>query len=324
VISANARLARALGLALSLAIALAATPQVAHACAVCSRGDPLAPAAEGHGRGGDLRIALDAEVLSQRSASPGVVGMHDAMDEYVLKLTGAYSPTPTVNLVVSVPFTRKKMTMEHGGGVAPFVASDLTGVGDLEVGGRWFFFESVSLRERLRQGVALSAGTSLPTGPSAARTDVGSQPITQLGLPNAQHEQIGSGAFGPYAGLSYRLQRDPFTGLLSVSGRLHTENAQGYRYGDSLLWTLQGQWAPVRWVALGLGLDGHNGGRDRQSGAPVENTGGLVLWASPSVFMNVYQRLWVTLRVQLPFYTSLVGDQSLGPVVLGGVQYELF
>jgi hypothetical protein len=310
--------------ALALAIVLAVTPCVAHACSVCSRGDPLAPAAEGHGRGGDLRVAVDAEVLSQRSATPGVVGMHDGLDQYTLKLTGAYSPAPPVNLVVSVPFTRKKVTMEHGGGTAPFVASDLTGIGDLEVGGRWFFWERVSLRARLRQGVALSVGTSIPTGPSEARTIIGSQPITAIGQPNAQHEQLGTGAFGPFAGLSYRLQRDPFTGLLSVSGRAHTENAQGYRYGSALLFTVQGQWAPARWLALGFGLDGHNGGRDRQYGAPVENTGGLVLWASPSAYMNVYQRLWVTLRAQFPFHTSLVGEQTVGPVVLGGVQYELF
>jgi hypothetical protein len=301
--------------AIAITIVLGNTPDIARACSVCSRGDPLAPAAEGHGQGGDLRLALDAEILSQRSATPGVATMHDDLDEYTLKLTGVYSPAPPVNLVVSVPFTRKRMTMEHGGGVT-FVASDLTGVGDVDVGGRWFFWESVNVRARLRHSVGISAGTSFPTGPS--------EPRTVAGLPNAQHEQLGTGAFGPYAGLSYRLQRDPFAALLSVSGRTHTANGEGYRYGSALLWTVQGQWTPMRWLAVGLGIDGHDGGRDRQDGTYVQSTGGLVLWASPSAYVNVYRRLWVTLRAQLPFHSSLVGDQSVGAVVVAGVQYAVF
>jgi hypothetical protein len=300
--------------ALAFAVA-AASPDAARACSVCSRGDPLAPAADGHGEGGDLRVALDAEVLSQRSATPGVAGMHDDLDQYTLKLTGVYSPVPPVNLVVSVPFTRKRMTMEHGGGVT-FVASDLTGVGDVEVGARWFFWESLNVRARMRQGLGVSLGTSLPTGSN--------DPRPAPGLPNAQHEQLGTGAFGPYAGLSYRVQRDPYAALLSLSGRTHTANAQGYRYGSALLWTVQGQWAPVPWIALGLGLDGHEGGRDRQDGAYVESTGGLVLWASPSAFVNVYGRLWASLRAQVPFHARLVGDQTVGSVVTAGLQYSVF
>lgn len=161
--------------------------EVARACSVCSRGDPLARAAEGHGSGGDLRVALEAESLSQRSGSPGVATMHDDLDQYSLKLTTVYSPVPPLNLVVAVPFTRKQMTMEHGPGVT-LVASDLTGVGS-----------------------------------------------------------------------------------------------------------------------------------DR-----VPNTGGLVLWASPSAQVNVTGRLWATLRAQLPFYTSLVGDQTVGSVVTAGLQYSVF
>jgi hypothetical protein len=298
-----------------LALAFAAAADAARACSVCSRGDPLAPAAEGHGEGGDLRVALDAEMLSMRSATPGIATMHDDLDQYTLKLTGVYSPAPSLNVVVSVPLVRKRMTMEHGGGVT-FVASDRTGVGDVEVGGRWFFWESLNVRARMRQGLAVMAGTSLPTGPSDAH------PV--LGLPNAQHEQIGTGAFGPYAGLSYRLQRDPWAVLLSVSGRTHTANAEGYRYGGALLWTAQGQWTPAAWLALGLGVDGHDGGRDRLDGAPVPSTGGTVLWASPSAYVNVYQKLWMTLRAQVPFTTRLAGDQSVGTVVTAGVQYAVY
>jgi hypothetical protein len=301
-----------------LAVALVAVGSfdIARACSVCSRGDPVAPAAEGHGSGGDLRLALEAEILSQRSGSPGIATMHDDLDQYSLKLTTVYSPIPPLNLVVSVPFTKKKMTMEHGPGVT-FIASDLTGVGDVDVGARWFFWEGVNLRARMRQSVGLTIGTSLPTGPS----DPG--PVV-LGQPNPQHQQIGTGGFGPYAGVSYRVQRESIAALVSLSGRTHTTNSDGYRYGGALLWTLQGQWTPLRWLAVGLGVDGHQGGRDILASARVPNTGGLVLWASPSAYVNVTGRLWATLRAQRPFLTSLVGDQTVGSVVTAGLQYTVF
>jgi hypothetical protein len=302
-------------LRVALAVLLFTVPRLAHPCSMCSRGDPLAPAAEGQGRGGDLRLAIDGEILSQRSGTAGERSMHDVLDQYTMKITGAYSPIPSVNLVASLPYARKKMAMDHGGGFT-FPVTDLTGIGDVEAGVRWFFWERVNMRARLRQGVALSLGTSFPTGASDARM--------VFGLPNAQHEQIGTGAFGPYAGLSYRLQRDPFAALVSVSGRTHTENKQGYRYGSALLFTVQGQWTQIQWLALGIGLEGHDGTADRLAAKAVENTGGLVLWLSPSVYVNVYRQMWITLRAQLPFQTANVGDQAFGPVVLAGVQYVLF
>jgi len=305
-----------LAVAVAVAVAVAAMPGVAHACSVCSRGDPLSPAADAHGSGGDLRLALDFEVLSQRSGSPGAPGMHDDLDQYALKLTTVYSPVPPLNLVLSVPFVRKKMTMEHSPTVS-FVSSDLTGLGDIDVGVRWFFWESAHMAARTRQSVGISLGSSLPTGSNDPRPP-------SVGLPNPEHEQIGTGAFGPYAGLSYRLQRDPFATSVSISARAHNANAQGYRYGSALLWTVQGQWSPTRWLAAGLGLDGHHGGRDLLDGNPVANTGGTVIWASPSLFLNLYAKLWATLRAQVPIATSLIGDQSVSPVVTAGIQYTLF
>ncbi|HET9594349.1 MAG TPA: hypothetical protein VFP65_02145 [Anaeromyxobacteraceae bacterium] len=299
-----------------LALALAAAFDVARACSVCSRGDPLAPAADAHGSGGDLRLALDFEVLSQRSGSPGAPTMHDDLDQVALKLTTVYSPVPPLNLVLSVPFVHKKMTMEHAPGDI-FVASDLTGLGDVEVGVRWFFWESVNMRARMRQSVGVSLGSSFPTGAN----DAGA---FEIGQPNPEHGQPGTGAFGPYAGLSYRLARDPFAALVSVSGRTHDANAQGYRYGSALLWTVQGQWTALPWLAAGFGLDGHHGRQDLQAGALVPNTGGTVIWASPSLFVNLYGKLWATLRGQIPVATAFVGDQSVSPVVTAGLQFTVF
>ena len=74
-------------------------------------------------------------------------------------------------------------------------------------------------------------------------------------------------------------------------------------------------------MAFTLGLDGRFAGRDSSQGAWLENTGGLALAVTPGAMVNVVDGLWLTARVQLPFYTLLNGVQGIGPTFLVGVQY---
>jgi hypothetical protein len=276
----------------------------------------LVAAAEAPGRGqGDLRVALDAEYLTQEAGTEGEPGSTDVLHQYALRLTGVYSPAPSLNVVVAVPFLRKKMTMDHPDG-STMPMSDLSGVGDVEVGARYFLFESVDFGARSRHGLALSLGTSIPTGENDAKDSTTGERIDE-------HGQLGTGAWSPYAGITYRLQQDPWSALASVTGRLRTENSNGYRYGNSLLWTVQGQWSPTQRVALGLALEGRSAAQDRLAGGYVPNTGGLVLAATPSVYLNVTRNLWLNARAQLPFATRLVGEQKIGPLVLFGMAYQV-
>jgi hypothetical protein len=294
--------------ALVALVLAAAVPGAARACSVCSCGDPLVSASEGHGKGGDLRVQLDPEYLRVRSGE-------DVLDQYTLRLTGVYSPADPVNLVVQVPFTRKKMFMDHGAaGTMPM--SDVNGLGDVEVGARWFFWERTDFAAMRRQGLALSAGTSIPTGSIGARDELGA-------LVDA-HGQVGTGSWGPNVGALYRLQQDPWNGLVSVTARTHGTSSADYRYGDSLGWTAQAQWHPAQRVALGLGLDGRWAARDREAGDLVPDTGGVVLAATPAAYYNVAGGLWLSARVQVPFFTHLYGEQSVGAVVTAGLQYQVF
>jgi hypothetical protein len=310
----TARSPRSLLAALSAPVLfLSAGP--ARACSVCACGDPIVAAAEGHGEGaGDLRVAVDTEHLTQEAGAEGEPGHTDVLDQYTLRLTGVYSPIAPLNLVVAVPLVRKKMSMEQPDG--PTVTeSDETGLGDVEVGARWFVLESVNFGARRRQGIALSAGTAIPTGPNDAKDDAGER--------IDEHGQLGTGGWGPYAGISYRLQQDPWSALVAVSGRVRTENGDGYRYGEALLWTVQGQWSPVERVALGLGLDGRNVAHDRDDAGRVENTGGLVLALTPSAYVNVFRGLWLNARAQLPFLSRVSGRQTIGPTVAVGISYQV-
>ena len=295
-------------------VTLLAAPALARACSVCSCGDPLVAAADARGAGGDLRLALATEYLTQKAGSEGEPGVQDVLDQYTLRVTGVYSPVEGLNLVAALPLVRKTMTMDHGGGVTT-PTSRQTGLGDVEIGARYYLLDRVNFGARRRQGLALSAGVALPTGQNGARDANGAR--------IDEHGQLGTGAFGPYTGLAYRLEQDDWNVLVAVSGRYRSENGSGYRFGSALLWTAQAQWSATPWLAFGLGLDGRNAGRDKDGGSPVENTGGLVLAATPAAYLNVYGGLWLDLRAQLPFYSRLAGDQSVGPNLVAGFTLQL-
>ena len=167
----------------------------------------------------------------------------------------------------------------------------------------------------MRNSIALAVGTSFPTGNDGATED---------GVRIDQHAQIGTGSFGPYAGLQYRLARDPFNLFASVSGRMHSSNDYGYRFGDSLQFSLLLQYRPIDRLVLRAGLDGRWAARDSSQGDLQANTGGLVLAASPGIQYNLWNGLWGVAQVQVPFYSHLYGEQSVGPAFSAGVQYRFF
>ena len=109
---------------------------------------------------------------------------------------------------------------------------------------------SVYFGARRVQEVAVSAGSSLPTGPYNARDTTGA-----LIDP---HGQLGTGGWGPFAGLHYRFEQGDFMAFASLSYRVRTEatyfDHSKYKFGNALLWSLHGQYRPAERVALDLGL----------------------------------------------------------------------
>jgi hypothetical protein len=293
------------------ALAALLAPPPARACSVCACGDPLAAIAETPGNRGSLRLALEAEMLEVTSGSEAMAGMTNRLTQWTLRPSAVWSPIPTLNLVATVPFTRKRMD-ETGTGIDSTM-SDLSGLGDVELGVRWFPFESVDFAARVRQSGSLMAGTSLPTGGNDA---------TREGVRVDEHGQLGTGGYGPYLGLFYRLSGDTWSGFAAFTGRRRGENSHGYRYGESLHAALQGQWQPGGWFAASLALEGRSAAADREQGAAVPNTGGLVLAVTPALHFNVFAGAWLFARAQLPAHTALLGEQTVGPVVTAGIRYE--
>ena len=285
-------------------------PRSAAACSVCGCGDPLLPATDATPVAGALRVDLLGEHLTATARSDDDPRYIEALRQFTLRATAAYSPTDRLAFVLQAPLVWKFWRLEGAGKSARPV-----GLGDIDVGARLFVFELTSLARQRRQSLGVTAGSSLPTGPDDS---------TAGGARIDQHAQLGTGAFGPYAGLIYRWQGDPLSWFGSFSTRTHTTNSFGYRFGTALLWSLLGQYQLGDSVVLSLGVDGRMAVRDTSNGEAQLDTGGLVLSLTPGGLVRLHRELWFTARVQVPVLTHLFGEQTVGPVVTGGLEYAVF
>jgi hypothetical protein len=298
---------------LALCVAVLASARAAHACSVCAAGDPLVAAADSASGAHELRVGLESEWLTGEALmeEPDMT-MRERVEQGTLRVVGVYSPLADLNVVVAVPLVWKTSTATMPG---MREVAERFGLGDVDLGARWFVVDRSDFSAMRHHAFALSAGTSVPTGAN----DLGED-----GVRLDEHAQLGTGAFGPYAGALYRLEGSTWNAFASLTGRYRTENGAGYRYGPSAGWTVQGQRQLGQRFALGLGVDGRYAWADREDGGAVAHTGGLVLAAAPSAHLAVGGGVWVTFRAQVPFATRLRGVQEVGPTFTAGLQYRVF
>jgi hypothetical protein len=293
------------------ALALAAPPALA--CSVCGCGDPLLTASDPAAITGRLRLQLDTEYLRVRAGNDADPALTDRLAQWSYRLNAVYRPTDALSVSATLPLVSKAITTSGQG--TSSTTSDVTGLGDVELGLRYAVWQRLALGNGRVQELALSAGTSVPTGQNDLRS--GGERIDE-------HGQPGAGAWGPFAGVHYRLEQGRWLGFGSVSARAHSENGHAYRYGAAVLWSLHGQYTPSRRVVLDLGVDGRHAAADQDSGVAVRNTGGSVLSAAPGVYLDAFGGTWLFVRGQLPFYQRLRGQQEQLPTLIAGVQYQVF
>lgn len=308
---------------LLVAAALASAPP-ALACSICGCGDPLLAASDPAAITGGLRLELSTEYLRVDAGTDGRPGFTDQLTQWSYKLNAVYRPIEALSLSATVPFASKSIRTVGGG--TSISDSSLTGLGDVELAARYAVFTSVNFGARRVQEVALSLGSSLPTGGTDAHASDGS-----LVDP---HGQLGTGGWGPFAGIHYRLEVGDWMAYASLSYRLRTEATYSdhsrYRFGNAVLWSTHGQYRPVQRLALDLGLDGRAAGADRAVDADgtvtsqVENTGGTVLSLAPGVYWKTVGELWLFARGQVPVYQDLLGRQDVKPTFTAGLQYQVF
>jgi hypothetical protein len=300
--------------AVALVGSVVLAPAVARACSVCGCGDPLVLAGDSMPVANTLRFALEYEYLSATARSDDEPDRTESLTQMTLRPVVVYSPFSRVNLVLQVPLVRKDWTLS-GTPTAETETAVPMGLGDIDLGLRVFLWEATSLRAQRRQNLALTAGTSFPTGAGDA-TDAEGQRIDQ-------HAQLGTGAWGPYVGALYAFHQDPWNFLVSVTGRFRTTNPYGYRFGNAVLWSAQLRFRVVEPFALQLGVDGRYAGRDSSEGVLQENTGGLVVSAVPGLAWKIGGPIWLLAQVQVPFATHLFGQQTVGVTASASLQFVL-
>lgn len=296
----------------------------AWACSVCGCGDPLLTANDPAAITGSLRLQLDTEYLRIDAGTDGRPGYTDQLTQWSYRFNAVYRPLDALSLTATVPLVSK--TIHTVGFGSSGVTSDVTGIGDVELGARYTLWTSVKVGERRVQELAVSGGTAIPTGNHDARAADGS-----LIDP---HGQLGTGGWGPFAGIHYRLEQGDWLAYASLSYRLRTEasylDSSKYKFGDALLWSVHGQYLVSNRIAFDLGIDGRYAMADKATASSgtvtssVDNTGGTVLSAAPGVYFDAVGGLWLFVRGQIPFYKNLFGEQDVRPSVVAGFQFQVF
>jgi hypothetical protein len=299
-------------LALVAAVASLLVPARAEACSVCGCGDPLLTSSDPAAITGQLRLQLDTEYLRVDAGNEADPTMTDQLTQWSYRFNAVYRPFEALSLTATLPVVSKAIRTVGGGTSTP--TSDVTGLGDVEVAARYALWRGVDLGVGRVQELAVTAGTSMPTGPNDLRAD---------GERIDEHGQPGTGSWGPFAGVAYRFEEGRWVGFGSVSGRVHSTNGFQYTYGPAALWSVHGQFFPVRRIALDLGVDGRHAAADQAAGQPVENTGGTVIAAAPGVYFNATGAAWLFVRGQVPFYKRFRGEQDQLPSVITGLQYQI-
>jgi hypothetical protein len=206
-------------------------------------------------------------------------------------------------------------SIQTAGGGASTPASEVTGLGDVDIAARYAVWRGVNFGIGRVQELALTGGTSTPTGPNGLRAE---------GERIDEHGQPGTGSWGPFAGIHYRFEQGSWLGFASLAGRMHTENGYRYTYGSALLWSVHGQYFPTKRVVVDLGVDGRYATADTADGETVVNTGGTVLSVAPGVYFNAAGGAWLFARAQVPFHKRFRGDQDQLTSIVTGIQFQVF
>jgi hypothetical protein len=144
------------------AIALAGA-RPALACSVCGCGDPLLGSSDPAAITGRLRLQLDVEYLRVDAGNEEDPAFTDELTQWSYRLNAVWRPTDALSLSATVPMVEKDMRSVGGGTSMPM--SDATGLGDVEIAARYAAWRKVNLGIGRVQEIAVSAGTSMPTGP---------------------------------------------------------------------------------------------------------------------------------------------------------------
>lgn len=256
-------------------------------------------------------------------ATTAASGEHDSREEHASRrvdLYVAWTPLDRVTVTLDVPWVANDITEIETDQNTHF---ELAGLGDVSLG-----VSGVVWRNRPAlpsTWVELRGWVKAPSGRDEQRVD---------GVADS-HIQAGTGSWDFGWGVAGVHRFDWGSLYASAFHRINTEGGYDYDYGDVALATVAleaplGHVTGVRAldrVTPGFGLDFRFAARDHQHGRGVEDTGGAVLYATPSLRFALpafgeTQRAWLRTGVQVPLTDAWLFDrQEEGPVWSVGLGY---
>ena len=281
------------------------SPARARACAACACGDPTVTVM-GAQQPFDNRVRVALEFQHRRDGIGGSGVDRIELNEQRLSLSAAYAPWRWLMLSVSVPFVRRELSD------VTLATDTLWGPGDAEVRARAFVFRDRAFAPT--HLLAINTGMRLPTAP-LDRDATGAYREPEL--------QAGSGSFDPLLGLSYAWFAHPWSAYVSEIVYIPSRGRADFRVGTS--WrgthTLQYQFGTA--FALRGGLDFRLEQRAR-SGSTIEpDSGGFVLFLSPSMVWTPATDLVLSASVHLPVLNALYGLHDEGVFFGLGAAYDI-
>jgi hypothetical protein len=281
------------------------------ACSVCGCGDILQSAGGVPPMPGGFRFTLQTDYLTATAASDEDPELTESLIQRGVAGTLLYGPSKSISLIAIVSFVSKDWTLD--GGPEPPESASPTGLGDVNVGVRYYLMKRTNVVERYRQFLAMNAGSTLPTGSDNTQVD---------GERIDQHAQLGTGAYGPYAGVSYVLEGNLWNVWATLTGSFNTTNSYDYRYGSAVRWGVGTQRLLITDLAVSVAAEGRYASKDVAEDEELLNTGGTVLDITPGVSWSPAAAFAVYARAQIPVLTDLYGEQTVGTTFQIGMQFQ--
>ncbi len=241
-------------------------------------------------------------------------------DSQRLDLYVAWTPVDRVTLTLGVPWAINEVDEKDSEGKTNY---SLAGLGDVSLGASGVVWRNRDVMPST--WLELRGWLKAPTGRSSKEVDGVLDP----------HVQPGTGSWDGAAGTALVHRLDWASLYASTFYRINSEGGLDYEYGDVVLATLAlevplghllGQPLLDR-VTPGFGFDFRWAARDESGGENVADTGGSVLYATPSLRVALpafreTQRAWLRAGVQIPLTNDwLYGEQDEGVVWSAGVGY---
>jgi hypothetical protein len=278
-------------------------PDAAQACTTCQCGSTVPITSAGGPQSADtLRFAF--EVRAQQ-ARVGVTDVNEQVTREIRTDVGsAWSPGGGHSIGFSLPLIVREVSTVSG------ARDRVVGPGDLTLYGEFSL-----LQNNPRHMLLALAGSRLPVSPAwndenGERLSVDVQP--------------GQGAFVPFVALAWSGPSwKPVRGFARASTFLPLESRWDYRPGLSTLATVGLEFRLSPRLAMQAELDGRYELPDDFSGEQDPDSGGAMLYASPT-FLWRPQSYWAAYAtVRVPVVNALRGSQSESTIVSLGFAFQV-